>query len=37
MSRYYKNRYEYVYIKYVLNTLVVNLINTFFGPIKYMF
>lgn len=36
MSRYYKNRYEYVYIKYVLNTLVVNLINTFFGPIKYM-
>lgn len=36
MSRYYKNRYEYVYIKYVLNTLVVNLINTFFGHIKYM-
>lgn len=27
----------YNYIKYVLNTLVVNLINTFFGPIKYMF
>lgn len=36
MSRYYKNRYKYVYIKYVLNTLVVNLINTFFGHIKYM-
>lgn len=36
MLRYYKNRYEYVYIKYVLNILVVNFINMFFGFIKYM-
>lgn len=32
MSRYYKNRYEYVYIKYVLNTLVVNLIKRSLVP-----
>lgn len=36
MLRYYKNRYEYVYIKYVLNILVVNFINMFFGFIKYI-